>query len=175
MRGMRSIGGRIFSGVGYRSRSATKTILSQVPRQSETRILHKTFYRKMRMEANDYASYDLALKLKACSFDGPCDKCFKIIPGTEREEWDEEECQWCTVQDVEYYPKITLWQAQKWLREKHHISIRVNYLPLSGLWFSDWLNIESMEYDDTDAKFPTYEEALSEGVKSALELIKNGE
>lgn len=127
------------------------------------------------MEANDYASYDLALKLKACGFDGPCDKCFKIIPGTEREEWDEEECQWCTVQDVEYYPKITLWQAQKWLREKKHISVRVSYIAYHKVWFADWLNLDSGEFDDTDATFATYEEALADGICVALELIKKGE
>ena len=73
MRGLRSIGGRLFPCMGYRSRSAAKTILPQVPRQSETRILHKTFYRKMRMEANDYVSYELAVKLKDAGFDEPCD------------------------------------------------------------------------------------------------------
>lgn len=77
------------------------------------------------METTDFCSYKLSKTLKACGFDEPCGKSLKIIPGTEREEWDEEECQWCTVQDIEYYPKISLWQAQKWLREKKGIAINV--------------------------------------------------
>lgn len=129
----------------------------------------------MRMEANDYVSYELAVKLKDAGFDEPCDyiHAWMSEPRFSVTETAELEVEYFDGTNI--YSAPTLWQAQKWLREKHHISIRVNYLPLSGLWFSDWLNIESMEYDDTDAKFPTYEEALSEGVKSALELIKNGE
>lgn len=131
------------------------------------------------MEANDYASYDLALKLKACGFDGPCDKCFKIIPGTEREEWDEEECQWCTVQDVEYYPKITLWQAQKWLREKKHLSVE----PYANIVANFNYNIADLEsfadykghYEGQGIGYESYECALAAGLFAALELIKNGE
>lgn len=61
------------------------------------------------METTDYCSYELSKALKAAGFDEPCGKGVKIIPGTEREEWDEEEWRWCTVKDIEYYPKITLW------------------------------------------------------------------
>lgn len=127
------------------------------------------------METTDYCNYELSKALKACGFDEPCGKSLKIIPGTEREEWDEEECQWCTVRDIEYYPKITLWHAQKWLREKHHISIRVNYISYHKVWFADWLNLDSGEFDDTDITFATYEEALADGISAALELIKKGE
>lgn len=64
---MRSVGGRLFPCMGYRSRSATQALLPQVPRQSETRILHETFYREITMEITDYVSYDLALNLKECA------------------------------------------------------------------------------------------------------------
>lgn len=124
------------------------------------------------MSNKDYASHELALKLKACGFDEPCGKGVKIIPGTEREEWDEEECQWCIVRDIEYYPKITLWHAQKWLREVKHISVRVSYIAYHKAWFADWLNLDSGEFDDTDATFATYEEALADGISVALELIE---
>lgn len=130
------------------------------------------------METTDYASYDLALKLKACGFDEPCGKSIKIIPGTEREEWDEEECQWCTVQDIEYYPKISLWQAQKWLREKKGIAINV-IAHDGGAYDYDIVflpNAVDCDYPIDRATFSrTYEEALSEGIASLLELIKEGE
>lgn len=53
------------------------------------------------MDTNqDYVDYQTALALKAAGFDWKCDSGVKIIPGTEREEWDDEECQWCMVQDI---------------------------------------------------------------------------
>lgn len=126
------------------------------------------------METNDHVSYELAKKLEKCGFDEPCDKGIRIIPGTEREEWDEEEYQWCTVKDIEYYPKITLWQAQKWLREKKEIFVEVTSEALH-----DW-DFFVMELDE-DANvgyvrgseiYPSYEQALSAGISAALELIK---
>lgn len=127
------------------------------------------------MEANDYASYDLALKLKACGFDGPCDKCFKIIPGTEREEWDEEESQWCTVKDVEYYPKITLWQAQKWLREKKGIYAYCEPNCLKK-WFARAIDLAKNEDLLFDGEmFDNFKKATEYAIAAALELINKGE
>lgn len=136
------------------------------------------------METTDYCSYELSKALKAAGFDEPCQMYYTHEDAPDGTVWltgDPRFPQdYNSLQDDCPFAKPIcsaphIYHAQKWLREKHHISIRVNYLPLSGLWFADWLNIESMEYDDTDAKFPTYEEALSEGIKSVLELIKKGE
>ena len=69
----------------------------------------------------------------------------------------------------------TLWQAQKWLRKKHHLSVRVSYLSYLKVWFADWLNLDSGEFDDTDATFDSYEKALADGISTTLELIKKGE
>lgn len=140
------------------------------------------------METTDYCDYKLSIALKACGFDEPCGKSLKIIPGTEREEWDEEECQWCTVQDIEYYPKISLWQAQKWLREKWDLHIDV--YPIAGYmfdaddqiceewnyWTFDIVHVMSTRKIVVDEEqYGSYEEALTEGIKSALELITKGE
>lgn len=127
----------------------------------------------------DYVSYELAKKLKACGFDEPCltfydtnkelgraldSDNFNHLGETYQGEW---------FTDTISAP--TLWQAQKWLREKHHISIRVSYIPYHKVWFADWLNLDSGEFDDTDATFDFYEEALADGIEFALELIKEGE
>lgn len=129
------------------------------------------------MNNNDYCSYELSKVLKARGFDEPCGKSIKIIPGTEREEWDEEECQWCTVQDIEYYPKISLWQAQKWLREKKGIAINV-IAHDGGAYDYDIVflpNAVDCDCPIDRATFSrTYEEALSEGITSVLKLIKKG-
>ncbi len=126
----------------------------------------------------DYVSYKLALKLKACGFDEPCDhyytpnKTLHIVKSnalapeiTNNRFLDEIDDGCCTA--------VPLWHAQKWLREKHHISVRVSYIAYHKAWFADWLNLDSGEFDDMDATFATYEEALSEGIETALELINH--
>ena len=124
----------------------------------------------------DFCSYELSKDLKACGFDEPCGKSFKIIPGTEREEWDEEECQWCTVQDIEYYPKISLWQAQKWLREKKKMHCQVLLNGVRSMYF--WQVREMIgngRYADSTHQYDVYEDAMSDCISAALELIKKGE
>lgn len=127
------------------------------------------------METTDYCSYELSKALKAAGFNEPCCKRVKIIPGTKREEWDEEECQWCTVQDVEYYPKISLWQAQKWLRER---AFEVVVTPIFSHGDRDGYDWDV--YDDFSGHSAihgtlpfaeTYEQSLSAGIAAALELI----
>lgn len=135
---------------------------------------------------NDYCSYELAKKLKECGFDEPCDKW---IASKSFSYYDEDECcdhnavirkGWIISQkqkeryDQDALPYLTLWQAQKWLREKHHISVRVSYIAYHKVWFADWLNLDSGKFDDTDATFDFYEEALADGISAALELIKEG-
>lgn len=126
------------------------------------------------MNQEDYCSYELAKKLKACGFDEPCGKSLKIIPGTEREEWDEEECQWCTVQDIEYYPKISLWQAQKWLRGKGiYAYCEPNCLKK---WFARAIDLAKNEDLLFDGEmFDNFEKATEYAIYAALELIKKGE
>ena len=132
------------------------------------------------MKNEDYVSFELAQKLKACGFDEPCDhyytpnKAMRIVKDnalapeiTNNRFLDEIDDECCTA--------VPLWQAQKWLREKHHISIRVSYIAYHKVWFADWLNLDSGEFDDTDATFATYEEALTDGICVVLELIKKGE
>lgn len=128
------------------------------------------------METTDYASYDLALKLKACGFDEPCDHYYCAFDNeTDVRFWSIHPAQshncFANPKDKVIAAAPTLWLAQKWLREKHHISVRVSYIAYHKAWFADWLNLDSGEFDDTDATFATYEEALSEGIETALELI----
>lgn len=126
----------------------------------------------------DYVSYDLALKLKACGFDEPCDhywsKAYKKSDRMEMRQalaYDYNNDDW----SVPHCSAPHIYHAQKWLREKHHISIRVSYISYHKVWFADWLNLDSGEFDDTDATFATYEEALADGICVVLELIKKGE
>lgn len=125
----------------------------------------------------DYVSYELAVKLKAAGFDSVCRYYY-----TKRYSNNAVVCLSSKESPTDYNKKPgsicsmpTLWQAQKWLREKHHISIRVSYISYHKVWFADWLNLDSGEFDDTDATFDTYEQALSAGITFVLELITKGE
>lgn len=89
------------------------------------------------MNQEDYCSYELAKKLKACGFDEPCDKW---IASKSFSYYDEDECcdhnavirkGWLISQkqkeryDQEALPYLSLWHAQKWLREKKKIDVLV--------------------------------------------------
>lgn len=128
----------------------------------------------------DFVSYEQAVKLRECGFDWKCREYYTpnkdLGSTTEADDFNSLgsfiKGEWFS--DCISAP--TLWQAQKWLREVHHISIRVNYIADERRWFADWLNLGSGEYDDTDTTFDTYEEALEDGITAALELIeKKGE
>lgn len=130
------------------------------------------------METTDYVSYDLALKLKAAGFDEPCDHYWskdftnsdkRVLRQASANDYNNDD--WF----IPHCSAPQIYHVQKWLREKHHISIRVSYIPYHKVWFADWLNLDSGEFDDTDATFATYEEALADGICVVLELIKKGE
>ena len=128
------------------------------------------------METTDYCSYELSKALKAAGFDEPCDSYYDKACAADDEHWHtkrEELYNWNGLASECQISAPTLWHAQKWLREKHHISVRVSYIAYHKAWFADWLNLDSGEFDDMDATFATYEEALSEGIETALELINH--
>ena len=70
---------------------------------------------------------------------------------------------------------VPLWHAQKWLREKKGIAINV-IAHDGGLYDYDIVflpnAIETENIPDRSPWCRTYEEALSEGIDSALELIE---
>lgn len=139
------------------------------------------------METTDYVSYDLALKLKACGFDEPCD-CYytngyandnpedisRVVKMNNGSVYNHNKVLGA---DGEHISAVPLWHAQKWLREKWGIFVEVTSEALY-----DW-DFFVMELDE-DANvgvvrgseiYPSYEAALSAGISAALELIKKGE
>lgn len=135
------------------------------------------------MDNQDFVSYPLAKLLKECGFDEPCE-CY-YTNGYANDSLDDLSRVVKFHRDRLYnhnmvvsaegacYSAPTLWQTQKWLREKHHISIRISYVMDAKKWFYDWLNLEDGSYDCSDDDSETYEQALQEGIKAALELIKH--
>lgn len=127
----------------------------------------------------DYCSYELSKILKTCGFDEPCryyytsNKKLRIVkdnalaPEIINNRYLDEICDGCCT-------AVPLWQAKKWLLEKHRISVRMNYFSDVELWFVDWLKLDSEEFGDANTLFATYKEALVYGIAAALELIKKG-
>lgn len=141
------------------------------------------------MNNEDFCSYELSKALKACGFDEPCDKW---IASKSFSYYDEDECcdhnavigkGWLISQkqkdryDKEALPYLSLWQAQKWLRERG-IAVSVQANEIQGeLWYSaDIITTNGInELVDGGFDYMDYEAALSAGISAALELIKKGE
>lgn len=149
------------------------------------------------METTDYCSYELSKALKAAGFDEPCDHFYehRLDPTKARisasgvyGEWNNIDAfkhNFNAIDDnrhkqllTPYCSAPTLWQAQKWLREKKGIPINV-IAHDGGVYDYDIVflpNAVECDYPVDRATFSrTYEEALSEGIASVLELIKKGE
>lgn len=72
------------------------------------------------------------------------------------------------------YEAPTQSMVQKWLRDKHNIHIQINLEVLKHPYFSsEVIVITSEHYHSicTSNPYPTYEEALEEGLQEALNLI----
>lgn len=128
------------------------------------------------METTDYVSYPIALALKKAGFDWKCDSYYDKACATDDEYWHtkrEEAYNWNGLGSECQISAPTLWQAQKWLREKGiDIEIRV------------WIVGNEREYRpyimppkcrDFIAYPPKklYESALSAGIEAALKLLDN--
>ena len=134
------------------------------------------------MNNEDYASYELAKKLKECGFAEPCDSYYIkdnapdgtawIVPTTDREDFNaDSDCPFCKP----LCSAPTLAQAQKRLREVKGIAINV-IAHDGGKYEYDIVFLpNAIETDNIPDRSPwcrTYEEALSEGIESVLELIE---
>ena len=128
-------------------------------------------------------SYEVAKLLKSKGFNEPC-KSF--IEETE----DDCYISWGCVHEYKKevneheYLQPRLWDAQKWLREKHELLVDVGKHgdcdkdadgKIIGSW--DWCYdiYYTTNFSDhlvnCEGEFETYEEALNEGIKKALEYV----
>lgn len=144
------------------------------------------------MNHEDYASYELAVKLKTCGFDEPCLTFYDankelgraLDPDNFNHLGETYQGEWFT--DTISAP--TLWHAQKWLREKWDLHIDVYPVADCSLdadgqvceewnyWTFDIMHVMSTRKIVEDKEqYGSYEEALTDGISTALELIKKGE
>ena len=144
------------------------------------------------MNNEDYVSYELAKRLKEFGFAEPCDSYYIkdnapdstawIVSTTYREDFNaDSDCPFCKP----LCSAPTLAQAQKWLREVRGIDVLVWNCACGYGWEISKADTQSrgttlMIYDDNgedmdSGMWLTYENALSAGITTALELIEEGE
>lgn len=87
---------------------------------------------------------------------------------------------------------VLLYEVQKWLREEKEVYVTVmpeynDYRPIKGVkyrlevahWKDDEFGYETIEWLDEECSytiitFDSYEEALTEGIKEAVKILKDG-
>ena len=68
---------------------------------------------------------------------------------------------------------MSLYEAQKWLREEKHLHIEVRWY--SNMWYEYEVKEAEGKVIAEGCAFPTYEEALSTAVRMAVESLKENE
>lgn len=133
------------------------------------------------MNTEDYVSYPIAKLLKAAGFDWPCDHYYCAFDNeTDVRFWSIHPAQsnnGFTNPDSKVIADApTLALAQKWLRNK---GIEVYVLLAADNDRYEWSIYDRNVRDNIDSNrgdgCKTYEQALSDGLFAALELIKKGE
>lgn len=70
--------------------------------------------------------------------------------------------------------KITLYEAQKWLRERHNLHITIFSQSQESWQYRITKPHQKLEDGLHGEDFASYEEALSEGIKEAVKILKDG-
>lgn len=126
------------------------------------------------MIEESYVSFDTAKLLKEAGFDEVCslfylsnegDRCLMHSRNSEL--------------DKGHYSCPTQALAERWLREVHRIVVDVAYIPPHvgrDVWQYFVGGMDDMvwpgDYEPSDRKYETYEEAMEVGLQEALKLIK---
>ena len=138
------------------------------------------------MIEESYVSFDTAKMLKEAGFDVPCRGIYRayrmgnsVFREYDRKNTKDDLC-WNTEDGFQYeYLAPTQALAARWLREVHRIVVDVAFVPpsVSGdVWQCFVGKMDDMvwagDYEMSDCKYATYEEAYEYGLKHGLELIK---
>lgn len=125
------------------------------------------------MIKEQFVSFETAKMLKEVGFNEPCCYNYDNINGF----------RWFKIGESTpkgWVPCPTQALAARWLREKHRIVVDVTFIPPSvngDVWQYFIGEMDDMvwkgDFEPSDRRYKTYEEALEEGLKRSLELIKN--
>lgn len=127
------------------------------------------------METADYCDYELSKRLKDCGFDEPCDHLYNCHGNLNRYADTDRINRNTNGHHTPSCSAPTLAHAQKWLREKKHLSVE----PYANIVANFNYNIADLEsFADSKGQgigYESYECALAAGISASLELIKKGE
>ena len=131
----------------------------------------------------DYCDYDTCVALKELGYKVPTSAYY--MPNNNQLIFVSNPCRGGYVIDCFYshnsFPKDvmtsnyidapTMWEAQKWLREEKGMLLQPTYLELSDEWICV-IRDKNKRYGYSAQKQKHYEEALSEGIKKAVKILK---
>lgn len=136
----------------------------------------------------DYVSYELAVKLKACGFDEPCNYGYSVKMCLEPEvSFGEPKMVHSKTpknyndnrkgieKGLEFCCAVPLWLAQKWLRDRCGIHVYPTLESVNEVSYDCHIVHLRKEAFRVNKHYDSYELALSAGIAAALELIKKGE
>ena len=129
------------------------------------------------MIEEQYVSFDTAKLLKEAGFDVPCRSYYELEDGeVVRKDCIRPYDHNCFEDTVCSRPTQAL--AARWLREKHRIVVDVTFIPPSvngGVWQYFIGEMDDMvwggDFESSDRKYSTYEEAFEAGLQEAIKLI----
>ena len=70
----------------------------------------------------------------------------------------------------EHFANISLYEAQKWLREKHNLHIEITYSP--SCWTCKIYDLKEWDYIKGFTFFESFEDALHTLIKEAVKILK---
>lgn len=116
------------------------------------------------MNQEDFVTLKTAVLLKLNGFNWPCEHRYrKAMAEIKSGEVGDE---------YVYFPKPTLYVAQKWLREQKGVHITVDYNFPTDKWFYMLIDIKKgrcMQFSDNE--YFSFEEAVQAGILEAIKMI----
>lgn len=129
------------------------------------------------MNQDDFVSYELAVKLKECGFDEPCDHYYarRGIIGNSFRLYDAYSGMKHQNSKYSTASAPTLAHAQKWLREKKKMHCQVLLNGVRSMYFWQVMElVDNGKYADSTHQYDVYEDAMGDCISAALELINKG-
>ena len=125
------------------------------------------------LENKDYCDYETCVALKELGYKG-ISRLFYATKESPLRRYSYDQILTTRIADAAGHTlAISLYVAQKWLREEKDIHIEIPiWLTDDGVWKYNF-RLQTREfYDRAIGEWSSYEEALSEGIKEAVKLLK---